>query len=282
MQKLLFRMLMVFILALSITGCGTKKVENKDTNLALSLDINSAVINLHGKYTGTVDDKDLPNGEGSFDGKLSNGKKFVYIGSFKNGHLDGKGKLDYPDGVMSQEGTFKNDKLNGDGKIIFKSGHTIEAKFVDGMRVYANPKLNFNVLVPGRFIEIPPMFPQLLMQAIDTDGKSNVSVNTEDVSDQKEGSKEYYDREFAKTSVFMQQLGARNVTTTMVTNSKGQPIMLGGYEFPMPQGTANIVQIMYLTHGKVCIVTYTALNENKNMYVNDIERTVKNLEYIKR
>lgn len=281
MLKRFLSIFLVVFMTFVMAGCSPKKVENKDTTLSLALETSASVETINGKYTGFVNDKDIPNKEGKFEGTSSKGKKFVYEGSFNNGHLEGKGKLTFFDGVMVQEGNFKNDKLNGEGKITLKSGKTITDKFDDGMRLYVHKDLPFKVMIPGRFEEVKPMFPMLLMQAADLGSPNNVCIAVTDDPNQKDGTKEYYDAELTKTQTLLGQFGAKNFASNVLSNSKGEPVMVTSYDMTMGNVVTQVMQVLFLKNHKCCAITYATIVGEKGLYVKNIEKTAKIIEYQK-
>ena len=81
----------------------------------------------------------LPNGDFKYYDKKDNGmykrrtmlSGEVYMGYYKNGLLNGKGKITYPDGT-TLEGEFKDGELNGQGKITYRDGRIAKGEFEYG------------------------------------------------------------------------------------------------------------------------------------------------------
>lgn len=72
-----------------------------------------------------------PNGQGRL---LHDGKLF-YEGEFKNGVIEGIGKMyDLEDRNSYYEGEFKNNRFQGEGKTVYSDGNYYIGPYVDGMR----------------------------------------------------------------------------------------------------------------------------------------------------
>lgn len=97
MKKILMIMLS-FCLALSLSGCG------KEMTLNLSYGDRT------GTYSGDVNEKGLPHGQGRFTSEDEEGEKWTYEGEFKNGHFDGEGKTTWKNGTV-EIGTYKDDVI---------------------------------------------------------------------------------------------------------------------------------------------------------------------------
>ena len=57
-----------------------------------------------------------------------------YIGQFKNGLRNGKGKYYYSNGNIKYEGDYINGKAEGNGKYIWKNGEYYIGQFKNGLR----------------------------------------------------------------------------------------------------------------------------------------------------
>ena len=70
---------------------------------------------------------DCENGTGT-----RNWEGDIYEGEFKDGELNGQGKIIYKNGTI-EEGEFKGGGLNGQGKMTSKDGYIVEGKFIYGV-----------------------------------------------------------------------------------------------------------------------------------------------------
>ena len=78
-----------------------------------------------------------------------------YIGQYKNGKRNGKGKIYYPNGNIKYDGDFVDDKREGNGKIIFESGSYYIGQFKNDL---PNGKgieydKNGNIIYDGDFVD---------------------------------------------------------------------------------------------------------------------------------
>lgn len=111
-MKKVAKLAVLFVVCLSIlmlvSGCSSK-VENKDMSLTFGDN------QRQGTYTGEVE-KDVPNGNGEFKTKNSQGYDLVLKGTFKDGFIEkGTSTITLPDATPQKfEGTFeKNFPLKG-------------------------------------------------------------------------------------------------------------------------------------------------------------------------
>lgn len=90
------------------------------------------------KYFGAEKDG-KPHGQG----RLLHVGKLFYEGEFKNGVIEGKGKMYDPEDRNSYyEGEFKNNRFHGEGKTVYSDGTYYIGPFGDGMREGAGKLLN--------------------------------------------------------------------------------------------------------------------------------------------
>ncbi len=76
---------------------------------------------------------------------FSDGSK--YIGDFRNGRREGKGKMIYANN-SNYEGEWKNDVMHGKGIYSIDQGAKFEGQFKSGYRIEAGKKWMFNVKIP--------------------------------------------------------------------------------------------------------------------------------------
>lgn len=119
----------------ALVGCGgPKTVQNQQLTLNLLYGDRT------GTYTGEINDQNKPDGKGTFETKNSSGETWVYDGTFKNGHFEGKGKIVWKTSKQTEEGSYSNDRLNGNGKrtiIVNGQQQTYEGNFVAGIPMKA-------------------------------------------------------------------------------------------------------------------------------------------------
>ena len=98
MKKRILALLLVGVLAFSLTGC--------EKEMALSLSFGDRT----GTYSGAVNEAGIPDGYGKFTATNADGEKWTYEGEFKNGHFEGKGQTTWENG-QREIGTYKNDVI---------------------------------------------------------------------------------------------------------------------------------------------------------------------------
>lgn len=133
MKKLLV-IVMVCCLMLSLAGCG------KEMTLNLSYGDRT------GTYSGEVNEKGLPHGQGKFTTQNEKGEKWTYEGEFKDGHFDGEGKTTWKSGNV-EIGTYKDDvivPLKGDEiKTLYTTPETFKDRYVEIVgRVFTAPEFD--------------------------------------------------------------------------------------------------------------------------------------------
>ena len=172
MKKLLSALFAVLMIAFTVTGCGTEKVENK----VIKLDMYDDKDPVSGVFTGELRGG-KPDGNGTFRWQNKNGVNITYTGGFKNGKCDGNfiqqyanasdiGRLEgtFKDGKaegkwkqydnmgrLSEEFELKNGKENGTHKYYYDSGKiAVEIVYKDGIRIGESKQYGEN----GRQIRI--------------------------------------------------------------------------------------------------------------------------------
>ena len=88
---------MVLALSFLITGCGKK--------ITLDLSFGQRI----GTYSGEME-KGIPNGNGKFTTKNTDGTGWTYEGNWKKGHFEGEGKTTWESG-QTEIGTYLNDSI---------------------------------------------------------------------------------------------------------------------------------------------------------------------------
>jgi hypothetical protein len=85
------------------------------------------------KYIGCFKN-DLYNGFGKLKFSKNNTNDHnIFIGEFKNGKMQGKGKLEWKTGLVF-DGEFKDDLRNGFGRQLWANGNNHEGNYIDGKR----------------------------------------------------------------------------------------------------------------------------------------------------
>ncbi len=90
---------------------------------------------------GTIREGQFKDGKLNGNGKISYTNGNIFEGQFKNGYLNGNGKISYTSGNI-YEGQFKDGKLNGFGKISYTNGNIYEGQFQDG-QLNGNGKISY-------------------------------------------------------------------------------------------------------------------------------------------
>lgn len=134
MSKKIISLLLICILTLSLASCGGDKIT-----------LTFAFGERTGTYTGDMSNG-VPNGQGKFTTKNSDGQKWTYEGEFKNGHFEGEGKTTWRNGQM-QIGTYKNDvivPMSGDEiKGLFSNPENLKYHYVEIIgKVFTEPEYN--------------------------------------------------------------------------------------------------------------------------------------------
>lgn len=76
---------------------------------------------------------DFVNGVKHGDGHFNFVSNLKYVGEYKNGIREGKGKIINKNGSIAYDGEFKNNMPNGKGVAPTKSGELKEKLWVDGI-----------------------------------------------------------------------------------------------------------------------------------------------------
>lgn len=93
------KLLPLLLAALVFAGCSS------DKEITLNLDGEDKT----GTYSGDLVDG-VPDGNGKFTSKNSDGVEWTYTGEFKNGHFDGDGQIEWSNGAK-EIGTYKDDVI---------------------------------------------------------------------------------------------------------------------------------------------------------------------------
>ena len=131
-------------------ACESKK-EVTGQKMTLQLSYGSRT----GTYTGTLVNN-IPNGQGKFRSKNTEGDVWTYSGTFKDGHFQGQGTI-WSNG-QKEKGTYVNDKLNGFGKtyednILFYEGNYKDGQYNGSGKVFNKTG---KVVYNGQFINRSP------------------------------------------------------------------------------------------------------------------------------
>lgn len=118
MKKRILTLLLVGVLAFSLTGCGKK------------MTLNLAYGDRTGAYSGDVNEVGLPHGQGKFTSTNTDGEEWTYEGEFKDGHFDGKGQTTWKSG-QKEIGTYKDDVIVPMKDSEIKSLYTTPENFKD-------------------------------------------------------------------------------------------------------------------------------------------------------
>ena len=125
-----------------------EQIIKKDDENKLNSNQKSLMIPQGDKYEGEIKNK-KPNGKGKY--YSSSGQ--IREGNFKDGLLNGQGKISYPNGT-EYSGNFINDKLNGTGKYIIPNKESYEGEFKNGLKDGSGIlKVNGVGIYTGNFIQ---------------------------------------------------------------------------------------------------------------------------------
>jgi hypothetical protein len=86
-------------------------------------------------YSGTLDDRGRPHGQGRLETKAG-----VYFGEFRDGRMEGQGVFEYANGNR-YEGKFLDNKRHGKGTLLWARGEKYTGDFLAGLHLFFNAVL---------------------------------------------------------------------------------------------------------------------------------------------
>lgn len=136
---------LLFVMCFFLNACGLSNVNTTDPIDALVTENQSATESVFegeitldfsfgtrtGNYSGTINEKGVPNGYGIFTAYNTEGLKWTYEGDWENGHWEGTGKSTWSNG-LKYVGQYSNDMQIGKGTYIFNDGSSFEGIFSEG------------------------------------------------------------------------------------------------------------------------------------------------------
>lgn len=163
MSKKVLSLLLICILTLSLASCGGNEI-------TLNLSFGERT----GTYSGDMTDG-VPNGQGKFTTKNSDGQEWTYEGEFKNGHFEGEGKTTWENGQM-EIGTYKNDvivPMSGDEiKGLFSNPENLKNHYVEIIgKVFTAPEYTDDGICIQMFADYENSENNTVVYIADTDFK---------------------------------------------------------------------------------------------------------------
>lgn len=163
MKKSFLFWLVTLIVSLSLMNLGYANNPKKKNDINI---VNEKLMNITMmkksslvKYSGAIDAQGKPFARGIAEGLIDNKPAWVYIGFFKDGKIEGQGTLEFPSIHLKLEGDFKNGDLDGKGKVFQNGLLSYEGDFKNGERhgygkMYEDGKLIFE----GKFANNDPQY----------------------------------------------------------------------------------------------------------------------------
>ena len=155
--------LVILLTAILLTnlGCANNAEKKKDMDIVFEKQMNITMMKKNSlvKYSGAIDAQGKPFAKGIAEGSVDNKPAWTYVGFFKDGRIEGQGTLEFPPLNLRLEGDFKNGDLDGKGKIYQNGLLSYEGDFKEGERhghgkMYKDGKLVFE----GKFINNKPQY----------------------------------------------------------------------------------------------------------------------------